>query len=118
MFFRIICHDETPQFVNYNMTDNRRGLAFGVREENYEVLAKSTRDCVTVQPFSTLAGAMSMCQVIFSKADKCVYEGKRKCAAAGLKMCEVCSNVLPTTCGKAACKIDGKRPMMILPACN
>ena len=41
MFFRIICHDETPQFVNYNMTDNRRGLVFGVCGENSEVLAKS-----------------------------------------------------------------------------
>ena len=50
--------------------------------------------------------------------DKCVCEGKRKCAAAGLKMCEVCSNALQPTCGKAACKIDGKRPMMILPACS
>ena len=48
--------------------------------------------------------------------DKCVCEGKRKCAAAGLNICEVCSNVLQSTCGKAACKIDGKRPMMILPA--
>ena len=41
MFFRIICHDETPQFVNYNMTDNRRGPVFGVCGENSEVLAKS-----------------------------------------------------------------------------
>ena len=86
--------------------------------ENSEVLAKSNRDCVTVQPFLTLAGDMSMCQVIFSAADKCVCEDKRKCAAPGLKMCEVCSNVLQSTCGKVACKIDGKRPMMILPACS
>ena len=48
--------------------------------------------------------------------DKCVCEGKRKCEAAGLKMCEICSNVLQSTCGKATCKIDGERPMMILPA--
>ena len=91
-------------------------LVFG--GENSEVLAKSNRDCVTVQPFLTLAGDMSMCQVIFSAADKCVCEDKRKCAAAGLKMCEVCSNVLQSTCGKAACKIDGKRPMVILPTCS
>ena len=44
--FRIICHDETPQFVNYNTTYNRRGLVFGVRGENSKVLAKSNRDCV------------------------------------------------------------------------
>ena len=41
MFFRIICHDETPQFVNYNMADNRRGLVFGVHGENSEVLPES-----------------------------------------------------------------------------
>ena len=68
--FRITCRDETPQFVNYNKTDNRRGLAFGVRGENSEVLAKSNQDCATVQPFSTLAGDMSMCQVIFFGAGK------------------------------------------------
>ena len=70
MFFRIICHDETPQFVNYNTIDNRRGLLFGVRGENSEVLAKRNRDCVTFQPLSTLAGDMSMCQVIFSGPGK------------------------------------------------
>ena len=70
MIFRIICHDETPQLVNYNTTDSRRGLVFGVCGENSEVLAKSNQDCVTVQPFSTLAGNMSMCQVIFSGAGK------------------------------------------------
>ena len=48
--------------------------------------------------------------------DKCLCDGKRKCATAGLKMCEVCSNILQSTCGKAACKIDAKMPMMILPA--
>ena len=29
--------------------------------------------------------------------DMCVCEGKNKCAAAGLKMCEVCNNVLRST---------------------
>ena len=69
-FFRIICYDEIPQFVNYSMTGNRRGLVFGVHGENSEVLAKSNRDCITVQPFSTLAGIMSMCHVISSVAGK------------------------------------------------
>ena len=50
--------------------------------------------------------------------DKCVCEGKRKCAAAGLNISEVCSNVLQCTCGKAACKIDGKRPMILPAAAN
>ena len=46
--------------------------------------------------------------------DKCVCEGKRKCAATGLKICEVCSNILHFT----ACTIHGKRPIMILPVCS
>ena len=50
--------------------------------------------------------------------DKCACERKRKCAATDLKMCEVCGNVRYSTCDKAACKIDRKRPMMILPACS
>ena len=47
-----------------------------------------------------------------------VCEGKRKFAATGLKICEVCSNIPHLTCSKAACKIDGKRPMMILLFCS
>ena len=56
--------------MNYNTKDNRREFVFGVSGENSEVLAKSNQDCVTVQPFSTLAGDMPMCQVIFSEAGK------------------------------------------------
>ena len=52
------------------MTGNRRGLVFGVHGENSEVLAKSNRDCITVHPFSTLAGIMSMCHIISSVAGK------------------------------------------------
>ena len=48
MFFRIICHDETPQFMNYITTDNRSGLVFGVRGKNSGVLAKSNQDRLTV----------------------------------------------------------------------
>ena len=70
MFFRIICHDETPQFMNYITTDNRSGLVFGVRGKNSGVLAKSNQDRLTVQSFSILNGDMSMCQVIFSRAGK------------------------------------------------
>ena len=70
MFFKIICHDETPQFMNYNTTDNRSRLVFGVRGKNSGVLSKSNQDRLTVQSFSILNGDMSMCQVIFSRAGK------------------------------------------------
>ena len=33
-----------------------------------------------------------------------------------MKECSVCHNILKSTCGKAACKTDGKPPKMILPA--
>ena len=38
---------------------------------------------------------------------------KDKCMAAGLKQCPICKNVLKYVCGKAACKLEGKRPTMI-----
>ena len=39
--------------------------------------------------------------------DKFVCEGKRKCAANGLRMCKVCSSILYSTCDIAACKTAG-----------
>ena len=47
-----------------------------------------------------------------------MYVRLEESETTGLKICEVCGCVLHSTCSKAACKIDGKRPMMILHACN
>ena len=33
-----------------------------------------------------------------------------------MKECPVCHNILKSTCSKASCKVDGKRPAMILAA--
>ena len=45
---------------------------------------------------------------------KCVCEGT--CAAKNLKECPNCHSVMKSVCSKAACQIDGKRPVMICPA--
>lgn len=41
---------------------------------------------------------------------------KEKCLAAGLKECPSCHSILRSVCSKAACKMDGKKPDMILAA--
>ena len=41
---------------------------------------------------------------------------KKKCKALGLKECPVCHNILQSACSKTACRTDGKKPTMILPA--
>ena len=41
---------------------------------------------------------------------------KRKCLALGLKQCPVCLSVLRSVCSKASCKVNGIKPLMILPA--
>ena len=41
---------------------------------------------------------------------------QKKCLALGLKQCSVCLNVLRSVCSKAACRVDGEKPAMILPA--
>ncbi|XP_066924016.1 uncharacterized protein [Clytia hemisphaerica] len=47
---------------------------------------------------------------------KCITKSMCKgvCAAIGLKQCPVCSEVKKSVCGKAACHINGLKPVMIL----
>ena len=45
---------------------------------------------------------------------RCVC-GEKKCLALGLKECPSCHSILRSICSKAGCRIDGKRPDMILP---
>ena len=47
--------------------------------------------------------------------EKCVC-GEVTCNAIAMKECSVCHNILKSTCSKASCKVDGKRPAMILAA--
>ena len=62
---RIIGHDKIPQMINYGKSSKQR-LVFGVSGKNYEKLYKPNRECITVDPFSTMQGDTLMCQVIFS----------------------------------------------------
>ena len=63
---RIIFHDETPQMLNHGPNVFSRAKVFGTKGEPANKLLKVNRDCITVQPFSNLAGDHVMCQMIFS----------------------------------------------------
>ena len=52
----------------------------------------------------------------FSKCKvKCVWE-QPKCMAIGLKLCPACQDIFKSTCSKGKCQVDGKKPIMIVPA--
>ena len=65
---RIICHDETPQFINHGDSSYTTTKVFGVAGERSETLTKSNCESVTVHPFSNLAGETLSMQVLFSGA--------------------------------------------------
>ena len=44
---------------------------------------------------------------------KCVYKEDR-CLATGLKECPSYHSILRSVCSKAPCKVDGKKPKMLL----
>ena len=46
---------------------------------------------------------------------QCVCQ-QAKCMAIGLKQCPVCQHILKSTCSKGKCQVDGKKPIMVLPA--
>lgn len=46
---------------------------------------------------------------------ECVCQ-QAKCMAIGLKQCPVCKDILKSNCSKGRCQVDGKRPIMIIPA--
>lgn len=54
-------------------------------------------------------------ELFYRCKEKCVCR-KSKCEAAGLKECPICHDILRSVCSKAACKVDGKCPQMIIPA--
>ena len=62
---RVINHDETPQFINYGVDGAAIGLVYVAKGEPCNKLIKENRECVTIEPFVTLAGDILMCHVIF-----------------------------------------------------
>ena len=54
-------------------------------------------------------------ELFYKCKEKCICKTKR-CAAASLKECPSCRNILKSICSKSLCRVDGKKPEMILPA--
>ena len=69
-FYRIIGHDETPQFVNHGKTAFTRNQVIGERGKSSETLTSINRESHTVHPFHDFDGNHLLCQVIFSGAGK------------------------------------------------
>ena len=63
---RIVVHDETPQMINHDDSSHSRNKVFGVSGERCETFINTNRECVTVQPFSNIAGETVCSQIIFS----------------------------------------------------
>ena len=64
LFFRIIGHDETPQFVNYGESGQSKVLLITGTGDNCNNLTKENRECPTIHPFSTFSSGLAMCQII------------------------------------------------------
>ena len=62
---RIFNCDETPQFVNYGVDGTSTGLVYAGKGEACQKIYRENRECVTIQPFVSLAGDLAMFQVIF-----------------------------------------------------
>ena len=56
-----------------------------------------------------------MVEMFIKCKDACTCK-KRKCMAIGLKQCPTCKNIIRSVCRKLSCRVDGTKPLMILPA--
>ena len=65
LFFRIIGHDETPQFLNYGKSGQSKVQLISGKGDNCNNLTKKTK-CPTIHLFSTLSGNLAMCQITFA----------------------------------------------------
>ena len=53
---RIFNCDETPQFINYGVDRTCTGLVYAGRGDACQRMYRENRECVTIQPFVSLAG--------------------------------------------------------------
>ena len=67
LFFRIIGHDETPQFVNYGKSGQSKIQLISGKGDDCNNLTKENRKCPTIHLFSTFSGDLAMCQIIFAR---------------------------------------------------
>ena len=66
LFFRIIGHDETPQFVNYGKSGQSKVQLICGKVDDCNNLTKESRECLTIHLFPTFSGDLAMCQIIFA----------------------------------------------------
>ena len=63
---RIFNHDEMPQFIDYGVSSSgSRGLVYAAKGEECKRYRDENRECVTIEPYVSLAGEMISVQVIF-----------------------------------------------------
>ena len=66
LFFRIIGHDETPQFVNYGKSGQSKVQLICGKVDDCNNLTKENRECLTIHLFPTFSDDLAMCQIIFA----------------------------------------------------
>ena len=59
-------HDETPQFINYDVDGTPKGLVFSGRSDRCNKMIHENRECVTIDLYTTSDGEVLMCNVIFA----------------------------------------------------
>jgi hypothetical protein len=62
---RIFNCDETPQFINYGVDGTCTGLVYAGRGDACQKMIRENRECVTIMPFVSCSGDVSICQVVF-----------------------------------------------------
>ena len=66
LFFRIIGHDVTPQFVNYGKSGQSKVQLISGKGDDCNNHTKENRECPTIHPFSIFSGDLAVCQKTFA----------------------------------------------------
>ena len=65
LFFRIIGHDEMPEFVNCGKSGQSKVQLISGKGNDCNNLTKENRECPTIHPLSIFSCDLAMCQIIF-----------------------------------------------------
>ncbi|XP_065675916.1 uncharacterized protein LOC136092125 [Hydra vulgaris] len=63
---RVFNHDETPQFINYGVDGTTARLVYAGKGETCKKMIRENRESITINPFVSISGVVSLCQVIFA----------------------------------------------------
>ena len=64
---RVLNHDETPQFINYDAVDGTaRNIFYCAKGERCSGLIAENRECVSISPLVTLGGDIPICHIMFA----------------------------------------------------